>query len=275
MAERVHLDEAAKQSGKSEITIRRLIKAEKIPFEKEPTLTGFVYLVNPEDVKAYYATKGKTVTPAAADAVVEAQPETEVPVEQAAPSLPEEAEVQEMPAEEVPVEEAVEEAPAVTEPEEARPAEVTAEESDVIPIRTTKKQVAETEVQEEKKSPGRPVVGAEVSGMGDYWRKRAEVYEQRLNQEMAEQEELQKEVERLRAMVGNNAPAKKPGILSPVSAVSVKEAPRETKAEKKEDSILGEVPETNAATVIMWVVGILLFAAALGSILYWFYINLQ
>lgn len=54
MAELVRLDKAASLAGKSEVTLRRLIKANKIPFQKEKTLTGFIYMVNPHDVLKFY-----------------------------------------------------------------------------------------------------------------------------------------------------------------------------------------------------------------------------
>lgn len=57
MAELVQLDKAASQVGKSEVTLRRLIKAEKIPFQKEKTLTGFIYLVDPNEVRKFYKMK--------------------------------------------------------------------------------------------------------------------------------------------------------------------------------------------------------------------------
>jgi len=58
MAELMQLDRAAALTGKSEVTLRRLIKAGKIPYQKEKTLTGFVYLVDPDRVKAYYQVRG-------------------------------------------------------------------------------------------------------------------------------------------------------------------------------------------------------------------------
>lgn len=58
MADHIQLDAAAALVGKSEVTLRRLIKAGKIPVKKEKTLTGFIYLVNPDDVTAYYQGKG-------------------------------------------------------------------------------------------------------------------------------------------------------------------------------------------------------------------------
>lgn len=58
MADLIQLDAAAALVGKSEVTLRRLIKAGKIPVHKEKTLTGFMYLVNPAQVKAYYQGKG-------------------------------------------------------------------------------------------------------------------------------------------------------------------------------------------------------------------------
>ena len=50
----MQLDKASAAVGKSEVTLRRLIKAGKIPFQKEKTLTGFIYQVDPDQVKAYY-----------------------------------------------------------------------------------------------------------------------------------------------------------------------------------------------------------------------------
>ena len=58
MPEFVQLDKAAAEIGKSEVTLRRLIKAGKIPFKKEKTLTGFIYMVDPAAVRAYYQIKG-------------------------------------------------------------------------------------------------------------------------------------------------------------------------------------------------------------------------
>jgi hypothetical protein len=58
MAELLQLDKAAAQVGKSEVTLRRLIKAGKIPYQKEKTLTGFIYLVDPEKVRSYYQIRG-------------------------------------------------------------------------------------------------------------------------------------------------------------------------------------------------------------------------
>jgi hypothetical protein len=54
----IQLEAAARQVGKSEITLRRLIKAAKISHRKERTITGFVYLVSPEEVLAYYQQGG-------------------------------------------------------------------------------------------------------------------------------------------------------------------------------------------------------------------------
>jgi hypothetical protein len=58
MAEFIHLDAAAKLAGKSEVTVRRLVKAGKVTAKKEKTHTGFIYLVDPEEVKAYYGVRG-------------------------------------------------------------------------------------------------------------------------------------------------------------------------------------------------------------------------
>lgn len=57
----VSLAEAALISGKSEITIRRLVKSGKVPFAKEATQTGFNYTVDADAVRAYY---GQEAAPA-------------------------------------------------------------------------------------------------------------------------------------------------------------------------------------------------------------------
>ena len=54
----VHFDEAVRQVGKAEVTLRRLVKAGKISHKKEKTLTGFVYLVDPEEIIRYYGEQG-------------------------------------------------------------------------------------------------------------------------------------------------------------------------------------------------------------------------
>ncbi len=54
MAQFVQLDVAAKEVGKSEVTLRRLIKSGKVGHRKEKTLTGFIYLVDVDQVRAYY-----------------------------------------------------------------------------------------------------------------------------------------------------------------------------------------------------------------------------
>jgi hypothetical protein len=54
MADPIQLDAAAALVGKSEVTLRRLIKGGKIPFHKERTPTGFIYQVDPDVVLAYY-----------------------------------------------------------------------------------------------------------------------------------------------------------------------------------------------------------------------------
>ena len=64
MADLMQLDKAAALVGKSEVTLRRLIKAGKIPFQKEKTLTGFIYRVDPDQVRAYYHLKGGGTAPA-------------------------------------------------------------------------------------------------------------------------------------------------------------------------------------------------------------------
>jgi hypothetical protein len=49
------IDKASKETGKSEITLRRLIRGEKIVFKKEKTHTGFMYLIDTESVLKHYA----------------------------------------------------------------------------------------------------------------------------------------------------------------------------------------------------------------------------
>lgn len=82
MADPIQLDAAAALVGKSEVTLRRLIKAGKIPVTKEKTLTGFIYLVNPDDVTAYYQGKGADGDdiPEAPEPVPQATPVGNVPV---------------------------------------------------------------------------------------------------------------------------------------------------------------------------------------------------
>lgn len=62
MAELLHLDAAAKLVGKSEVTLRRLVKAGKIAVEKEKTTTGFVYLVDADEVQRYYGVRRSAQT---------------------------------------------------------------------------------------------------------------------------------------------------------------------------------------------------------------------
>jgi hypothetical protein len=67
MATYIQLDQAAKEVGKSEITIRRLVKAAKITHRKEKTLTGFIYLVDPEEILKFYQSgnsdEGRVIEP--------------------------------------------------------------------------------------------------------------------------------------------------------------------------------------------------------------------
>jgi hypothetical protein len=58
MATYTQLDQAAKEVGKSEVTLRRLVKAGKISHRKEKTLTGFIYLVDPKEVLRHYHAEG-------------------------------------------------------------------------------------------------------------------------------------------------------------------------------------------------------------------------
>ncbi len=86
MADFLHLDAAAKAVGKSEVTLRRLIKAEKIPYHKEKTVTGFLYLVRPEDVLAYYDTR--TVLNLGSDPEPRAEIEPDKPKPAPKPKVP-------------------------------------------------------------------------------------------------------------------------------------------------------------------------------------------
>lgn len=85
MAEFIHLDAAAKLVGKSEVTIRRLVKAGKVTAKKEKTHTGFIYLVDPEEVRGYYGMRGslKLGSDPAPRAEVEPDPEPEEPTKHA------------------------------------------------------------------------------------------------------------------------------------------------------------------------------------------------
>ena len=75
MADPLQLDAAAALVGKSEVTLRRLIKAGKIQYNKEKTPTGFIYTVDPDVVRDYYRGRDADIlTSAAATATVE--PET-------------------------------------------------------------------------------------------------------------------------------------------------------------------------------------------------------
>lgn len=58
MSNYVQLDQASRQVGKSEVTLRRLIKAGKVSHKKEKTLTGFLYLVDPAEVLKFYGEGG-------------------------------------------------------------------------------------------------------------------------------------------------------------------------------------------------------------------------
>jgi len=50
----ITLKEAAQIVGKSELTIRRLVKAKKVNSQKQKTATGFSYLVDEDDLKSFY-----------------------------------------------------------------------------------------------------------------------------------------------------------------------------------------------------------------------------
>ena len=54
MAELLQLDAAAALVGKSEVTLRRLVKSGKVKAHKEKTLTGFIYLIDKDEVQSYY-----------------------------------------------------------------------------------------------------------------------------------------------------------------------------------------------------------------------------
>jgi hypothetical protein len=84
MADQVQLDVAAAAVGKSEITLRRLIKAEKIPYRKERTLTGFIYLVDPDAVSAYYASRDADIDGELSDEA----PTQETPIAIRRPGIP-------------------------------------------------------------------------------------------------------------------------------------------------------------------------------------------
>lgn len=79
MAEFLHLDAAAKLVGKSEVTLRRLVKAGKVASQKNKTQTGFIYLVDPEEVRAYYGVKSSLKLGSDPEPRVEIEPDP-VPV---------------------------------------------------------------------------------------------------------------------------------------------------------------------------------------------------
>lgn len=89
MAIRVQLENAARQVRKSEVTVRRLIKAGKVPFEKQKTLTGFIYLVDPDEIRHFYQNRG-VVSPTTKvetekpNFQPKAEPDTETPVKRVA-----------------------------------------------------------------------------------------------------------------------------------------------------------------------------------------------
>jgi hypothetical protein len=61
MAELLPLEQAASAIGKSTTTVRRLVKANKIPFEKQRTPTGFIYLLDTDNLKAYYQARDGSI----------------------------------------------------------------------------------------------------------------------------------------------------------------------------------------------------------------------
>ncbi len=66
MAELIQLDAAAKLVGKSEVTLRRLVKSGKVKAHKEKTLTGFIYRVDSAEVLSYYNLREEAVAGAIA-----------------------------------------------------------------------------------------------------------------------------------------------------------------------------------------------------------------
>jgi hypothetical protein len=84
MAEFIQLDAAAKLVGKSEVTLRRLVKAGKVAAHKEKTLTGFIYRVDADQIRAYYNHREAAVA-SVTDLVesTETEPAVEVPIKEA------------------------------------------------------------------------------------------------------------------------------------------------------------------------------------------------
>lgn len=77
----VSLAEAALISGKSEITIRRLVKAGKVASKKEATQTGFNYTVDADAVRAYYGQASAQKEPVVSGQAVQQPASTAVQAE--------------------------------------------------------------------------------------------------------------------------------------------------------------------------------------------------
>lgn len=79
MAELLHLDAAAKLVGKSEVTLRRLVKAGKVSAAKEKTPTGFIYKVDADEIKRYYGVRGSLNLGSDPAPRAEVEPEPQAP----------------------------------------------------------------------------------------------------------------------------------------------------------------------------------------------------
>lgn len=154
MAELVQLDKAAALVGRSEVTLRRLVKAGKIPFQKEKTLTGFIYLVDAEAVRAHYGL-------GADDGFAYGKDDEGAKPDQ-------EASGQESPAEEIPVQK----------PEK--------KESDGVAIPVAEDVKPNGSV--------RVAVATDSSTVQDYWRKRSERYEDKYLQELSQHSQTREEL---------------------------------------------------------------------------------
>lgn len=88
MADLIPISTAATLVNKSEVTLRRLITAGKIPVHTEKTSSGLLYKVNPDDLYAYYVDRDATIDAANIEAVPIKTKEQTIPIKTQAATLP-------------------------------------------------------------------------------------------------------------------------------------------------------------------------------------------
>jgi hypothetical protein len=251
MAQLVQLDKAAKAAGKSEITLRRLIKAGKIPFEKQKTLTGFIYLVDPQSVKDFYGGKSvKTASAAATDSEKQSSGEKA--------DQPQKAQSVEKPVAK-PIEDVVEAPKKVASPD--------IDDSDSV----------------------RLAVAGESGEQDEYWRKKAELYEKKYHEEAARHTEAREALgtwrgraEHAQAMLMKMLPAS-----AEAKAENKKEDPKKGKVTEEANKQVATITpsltkdgvvdsqQVSLAAAIGWVFGTLALLGLLGSALYWVLVTYQ